>query len=244
MDTQLWPHVQGSLFQHPYESIFLSKHTCSYQSVGFLYHAAPTLPICVFANTFCIRTNFIHLPTHSNLQNVPGPRIWGQPPGFGVTEDWARPRIWLRRWRFPSDLTRSKIWFRRWRFPSVTAGTVTTATKSSTWPNREGTVTARTKSSTSVYVHAKTFLHKNKIQMNKQIIKQYVKNSKNTNIMMNFAFEIRRESNPRGANLSNLIRSSTLTTRPTVYIRLVPKVPITCDGNLRYQSYIHGRPSG
>jgi len=58
--------------------------------------------------------------------------------------------------------------------------------------------------------------------------------------LMNFAFEIRRESNPR----SYLTRSSTLTTRPTVYIRLVPKVPITCDGNLRYQSYIHGRPSG
>ena len=43
---------------------------------------------------------------------------------------------------------------------------------------------------------------------------------------MNFAFEIRRESNPRGANLSDLIRSSTFTTRPTVYIRLEPNVPI------------------
>jgi len=42
--------------------------------------------------------------------------------------------------------------------------------------------------------------------------------------VMNFAFEIRRESNPR----SYLTRSSTLTTRPTVYIQLVPKVPITC----------------
>ena len=63
-------------------------------------------------------------------------------------------------------------------------------------------------------------------------------------VVMNFAFEIRRESNPRGANLSNLIRSSTFTTRPTVYIRLEPKVPITCDRNLRYHSYIHGRPSG
>ena len=41
--------------------------------------------------------------------------------------------------------------------------------------------------------------------------------------VMNFAFEIRRESNPR----SYLTRSSTLTTRPTVYIRLEPKVPIT-----------------
>jgi len=37
---------------------------------------------------------------------------------------------------------------------------------------------------------------------------------------------------PRGANLSNLIRSSTLTTRPTVYIRLVPKVPITWSETL------------
>jgi len=55
--------------------------------------------------------------------------------------------------------------------------------------------------------------------------------------LMNFAFEIRRESNPRGANLSNLIRSSTLTTRPTVYIRLVPKVPITCDGNPWYRRF-------
>jgi len=43
-----------------------------------------------------------------------------------------------------------------------------------------------------------------------------------------FCIEIRRESNPRGANL-HLIRSSTLTTRPTVYKRLEPNVPITCD---------------
>jgi len=41
-----------------------------------------------------------------------------------------------------------------------------------------------------------------------------------------------------------LLRSQTLTTRPTVYIRLVPNVPIRCDGNIRYQSYIHGLPSG
>ena len=47
-----------------------------------------------------------------------------------------------------------------------------------------------------------------------------------------FAFEIQRESNPRGANLSNLIRSSTFITRPT------------CDGNIRFQSYIHGWSSG
>jgi len=41
-----------------------------------------------------------------------------------------------------------------------------------------------------------------------------------------FCIEIRRESNPCGGNL-HLTRSSTLTTRPTVYIRLEPNVPIT-----------------
>ena len=25
---------------------------------------------------------------------------------------------------------------------------------------------------------------------------------------------------------------------------ILQRTPITCDGNLRYQSYIHGRPSG
>jgi len=63
-----------------------------------------------------------------------------------------------------------------------------------------------------------------------------------------FCIEIRRESNPRGPNL-HLIRSSTLTTRPTVYKRLEPNVPITCDRNIvpitcdrniRFQSFIHG----
>jgi len=42
-----------------------------------------------------------------------------------------------------------------------------------------------------------------------------------------------------GAN-PNLIRSATLTIRPTEYIRLVLNVPITCDGNVRYQPYILG----
>jgi len=42
-----------------------------------------------------------------------------------------------------------------------------------------------------------------------------------------FCIEIRRESNPREAN-PHLLRSLTLTIRPTEYIRLVPKVPITC----------------
>ena len=39
-----------------------------------------------------------------------------------------------------------------------------------------------------------------------------------------------------GAN-PHLIRSATLTIRPTEYIRLVPNVPITCDGNIRYDWY-------
>jgi len=46
-----------------------------------------------------------------------------------------------------------------------------------------------------------------------------------------FCIEIRRESNPR--RNPDLMRSQTLTTRP-----------ITCDGNIWYQSYIHGWPSG
>jgi len=70
-----------------------------------------------------------------------------------------------------------------------------------------------------------------------------------------FCIEIRRESNPRGANL-HLIRSSTLTTRPTVYKRLELNVLITCDEfcieirrescdrNTRFQSFIHGWSSG
>jgi len=46
-----------------------------------------------------------------------------------------------------------------------------------------------------------------------------------------------------GAN-PHLIWSATLTTRPTEYIRLVLNVPITCDGNVRYQSYILGWSNG
>jgi len=42
----------------------------------------------------------------------------------------------------------------------------------------------------------------------------------------------------------HLIRSATLTIRPTKYIRLILNVPITCDGNVRYQSYILGWSNG
>jgi len=61
--------------------------------------------------------------------------------------------------------------------------------------------------------------------------------------MMNFALRYGGNRTHAGANPC-LIRSQTLTTRPTVYTRLVPNVPITCDGNFRYQSYRHGWPSG
>ena len=65
---------------------------------------------------------------------------------------------------------------------------------------------------------------------------------------MNFALRYGGNQTHAGGN-SGLLWSRTLTTWPTVYIRLVPNVPITsdgnkCDGNIRYQSYIHGWPSG
>jgi len=60
--------------------------------------------------------------------------------------------------------------------------------------------------------------------------------------MMNFALRYGGNRTYAGAN-PGLIRSQTLTTRPTVYIQLVPSGPITCDGNIRYQSYIHDWPS-
>jgi len=44
--------------------------------------------------------------------------------------------------------------------------------------------------------------------------------------------------------IPHLIRFATLTIRPTEYIRLVPIVPITCDGDIRYQSYILGWSNG
>jgi len=61
--------------------------------------------------------------------------------------------------------------------------------------------------------------------------------------MMNFALRYGGNRTHAGAN-PHLIRSATLTIQPTEYIRLVPKVPITCDGNIRYQSYILGWPTG
>jgi len=67
--------------------------------------------------------------------------------------------------------------------------------------------------------------------------------SQGTEFVMNFALRYRGNRTHTGANPS-LIRSQTLTTRPTVYIQLVPNAYITCDGNIRYQSYIHGWPSG
>ena len=42
----------------------------------------------------------------------------------------------------------------------------------------------------------------------------------------------------------HLIRSATLTIRPTEHIRLILNVPITCDGNVWYQSYILGWSNG
>jgi len=60
---------------------------------------------------------------------------------------------------------------------------------------------------------------------------------------MNFALRYGGNRTGAGAN-PHLIRSLTLTIRPTEYIRLVSNVPITCDGNIRYQSYILGWPSG
>jgi len=67
--------------------------------------------------------------------------------------------------------------------------------------------------------------------------------SQGTEFVMNFALRYGGNRTHAGAN-PDLIRSATLTIRPTEYIRLVPKVPITCDGNIRYQSYTHGWPSG
>jgi len=67
--------------------------------------------------------------------------------------------------------------------------------------------------------------------------------SQGTEFVMNFALRY-RGNRTHAARNSGLVWSQTLSTRPTVYIWLVPNVPITCDGNIRYQSYIHGWPSG
>ena len=48
-----------------------------------------------------------------------------------------------------------------------------------------------------------------------------------------FYIEIRRESNPRGRELQSLLVSDPNHSANRV-IRLVPNVPITCDGNIRY----------
>jgi len=63
--------------------------------------------------------------------------------------------------------------------------------------------------------------------------------SQGTEFVMNFALRYGGDRTHAGVN-PDLIQSATLTIRPTEYIRLVPNVPITCDGNIQYQLYIHG----
>jgi len=76
-----------------------------------------------------------------------------------------------------------------------------------------------------------------------QVCKMWGKGKNQQQWLMNLALRYGGNRTHTGAS-SGLIRSRTLTTRPTMYIRLVPYVPITCDGNIRYQSYIHSWPSG
>ena len=62
-------------------------------------------------------------------------------------------------------------------------------------------------------------------------------------VLMNFALRYGGNRTHAGAN-SDLLWRSALTTRPTVFIELVPRVPITCDRNFRYQLYKYSWPSG
>ena len=89
---------------YPY---LLSIHTYHAHTNVFSFVYAPPLPIFAFFNTVFIRTYSIHLNTYSSEHPRPEDlgeaRIWGpnswQVRGCG-REDLARPRIWLRRWRF------------------------------------------------------------------------------------------------------------------------------------------------